>query len=37
MTKPQHYQQLQYEERIAIASFQVKGLNRPGFHGGPLG
>ena len=27
MTKPQHYQQLQYEERIAIASFQVKGLS----------
>ena len=27
MTKPQHYQQLQYEERIAIASFQAQGLS----------
>ena len=27
MTKLQHYQQLQYEERIAIASFQVQGLS----------
>ena len=27
MTKPQQYQQLQYEERIAIASFQAQGLS----------
>ena len=27
MTKPQHYQQLQYEERIAIASYQAQGLS----------
>ena len=27
MIKPQHYQQLQYEERIAIASFQAHGLS----------
>ena len=27
MTKPQHYQQLQYDERIAIASFRVQGLS----------
>jgi len=27
MTKLQHYQQLQYEERIAIASFQAQGLS----------
>ena len=27
MTKLQHYQQLQYEERIAIASFQERGLS----------
>jgi transposase, IS30 family len=27
MTKPQHYQQLQYEERIAIASYQGQGLS----------
>ena len=27
MTKSQYYQQLQYEERIAIASFQAQGLS----------
>ena len=27
MTKLQRYQQLQYEERIAIASFQAQGLS----------
>ena len=27
MTKPQHYQQLQYEERIAIASYKAQGLS----------
>ena len=27
MSKPQHYQQLQYDERLAISSFQVQGLS----------
>ena len=27
MTQPQNYQQLQYDERIAIASFQAQGLS----------
>ena len=27
MSKPQHFQQLQYDERIAIAGFQVQGLS----------
>ena len=27
MTKPQHYRQLQYDERIAISSFQAQGLS----------
>ena len=27
MTNPQHYQQLQYDERIAISSFQAQGLS----------
>ena len=27
MTKPQHYEQLQYDERVAIAGFRDQGLS----------